>query len=326
MKKLITISILVLAIVTSLLAGTMAYYTTQVDIAAGSVTAKEFIFLSEEIQSFTVNEKIAPSESVQWSFRIMNYEDSLVTETRQYYKLIFDAGAAKGKLAIDPLVIRIKDMKGKLLGSIEGTGSFEYLGEFDHNPKKQSREFTVEMVWPADGTNDSAYAGSQFGTAVKVSGIASQAPFDGSGQPDEPAGPQEPEDPQKPEKPEESDYAKGIKIDYSTGNSWGKYQYTIKIRNLSDEVIEDWKLSFVLQQKIHQEPWNAKIAELDGSYVFTRPASDFNVSIQPGGEITFAGQFVGDSIMTPTHFRFKDKPVSEDDLTISLGSDKTWQD
>ena len=129
-KRIITISLLVLAILSSLLAGTMAYYTTSIEIAAGSVTAKEFIFLSEQIKTFTLNEKIAPSETVNWSFKVMNYDERAVTETAQYYKLTFDVKAAEGKKAIEPLLVIVKDENNNTLKKVKGTQSFEILDEF----------------------------------------------------------------------------------------------------------------------------------------------------------------------------------------------------
>ncbi len=290
MKKIITISLLILAIVSSLLAGTMAYYTTNLDIATGSVTAKEFIFLSEEVHSFQVNEKIAPSETVSWSFKVMNHDDlTAVTETEQYYKLTFDVTAADNKSAIEPLVVTVKDNGGHILYTVTGTAVFDLFDSFTLNGDNQTREYLVEMHWPADGTNDSAFAGSNFGTAIKVSAVASQVPFDGSGQPGEPEDPENPQDPDQPQ--DEHD----IRVTYEVTNQWKegtpqlpRFSASIKIENNSDQQINAWNLSFDLPGDRIPPLWGgySLIESPAGSYEISPPATN-NQSIPAGGSISF---------------------------------------
>lgn len=290
MKKTITISLLILAIVSSLLAGTMAYYTTNLDIATGSVTAKEFIFLSEEVQSFQVNEKIAPSETVSWSFKVMNHNLTAVTETEQYYKLTFDVTAADNKSAIEPLVVTVKDKGGHILYTVTGTAAFDLFDSFTLNGGNQTREYLVEMHWPADGTNDSAFAGSNFGTAIKVSAVASQAPFNGGGQPGEPEDPENPQDPDPDQPQDEHD----IRVTYEVTNQWKegtpqlpRFGANIIIENNSGQPIQEWKITFDLPNTQLLHFWNARHEVLSpDSHQFLHP-TEHHQDIPAGGSIDF---------------------------------------
>lgn len=303
MKRIITISLLILAIVSSLLAGTMAYYTTTVDnLATGSVTAKEFIFLSEAEQFFTVTEKIAPSETVRWSFKIMNHKGTAVTETEQYYKLTFDVTAAENKLAIDPLVVTVKDDGGNTLHSVTGTDVFNLFNSFTLNGEKQTREYFVEMHWPADGTNDSAYAGNKFGTAIKVSAVASQAPFNESGQPQDP---QNPEDPQNPDPGQPQD-ERDIRVTYQVTKRWNSgnpeqaqpyFEAEITIDNLSEQPIQNWNITFDLPNIQLENIWETRHDILSSdSHRFLHP-ENYNKDILAGSPVSFGynGQGTGES-------------------------------
>ena len=67
MKKTLTLLLLVLAITTSLIAGTMAYYTVTLDnLVQGEVVAKEFIFVEKAgQQTLSFSDKMAPGETVE---------------------------------------------------------------------------------------------------------------------------------------------------------------------------------------------------------------------------------------------------------------------
>ena len=287
MKRIITISLLVLAILSSLLAGTMAYYTTSIEIAAGSVTAKEFIFLSEQVKTFTLNEKIAPSETVNWSFKVMNYDEGAVTETAQYYKLTFDVKAAEGKKAIEPLLVIVKDENNNTLKNIKGTQTFDILDEFKSPGLKESREYSIEMIWPADGPNDSAYAGNGFGTVIQVSAVASQAPFtsegdagEGSEETEKPGeGTEEPGGEEQPGQTESD-----IGVTYQVRSTWVQGQTTpqfdalVTIQNNSNEEIKNWEITFDLpNDRIYQVGMGFRKNDLsssNGSYRIYHPQYD----------------------------------------------------
>lgn len=147
MKRLLLILILILAMACSMLCGTLAYYTTAIEPVTGSVTAKEFIFLSEEIETtFQKGIRIAPSETISWDFLVKNHQNDIVTGTDR--------------------------------GGITGQGTFAVDGEFLLSDIGQDQKYFVEMYWPESGLADMDYAGDSFGTTIKVSAVAQQIPFE----------------------------------------------------------------------------------------------------------------------------------------------------
>ncbi len=281
MKKLYVLS-LVLVMAISLVSGTLALYTTQIDnLASGSVTAKEFIFTGSGTDTFQQGVKIAPSETVRWQFGVKNYENGLITETDLYYKLTFTVKATEGKQAIAPLTVTVKDLSGNVLKSVTGTGSFDVLGSFPLSQTGQERQFTVELTWPADGDNDINYAGGGYGTTVRVDAAASQLPY--QEEPEQPTG--------------------DISVKYETTPAWTnggsgvyEYNYQITITNNSDRTIEDWKMSLSLTGDELRSGWRAKlISSSGGNYVFENPAYN-NTStddLLPGQSVTFGGPAYG---------------------------------
>ncbi len=317
MKKILPALLLILAIASSLLAGTIAYYTTSVDIAAGSVTAKEFIFLGDDSQSFTHNASIAPSETVDWSFTVKNYEDSLITETNQYYKLIFSVTGAEGKKPIEPLVVKVVDGTGKVRNSFTGPGNFEILDEFPLKTEGQSHSYRVVLHWPS-GNNDTAYAGNQYGSAVTVKAIASQVPFGST--PAEPVEPEETDpvetDPIDPEETGTSDYhvifIPGEVILESS--NLHRYKFKIIIQNNSTEDINGWELAFNLPETEHNLLDNAIRKNSDdttGHFIYTNPAN-YNKEMVAGESVSFGGHYISldGQVHTPEQVTVNGQPAT----------------
>lgn len=254
MKKVLITSILILAIISSLLAGTVSYYTTTIDVAAGSVTAKEFIFASEHKEnSFTKNTKIAPGESVKWSFQVMNHENGIITETDLYYKLTFTLNAADGKNAIVPVKANIRGSEdGSILATATHGQPASITDEFLVAVASQAKDYFVEIVWP-HGDNDSDYAGSSYGSAITVSAIASQLPFESETQPVEPEEPVEPGEPGEgegdPGPPNENgvvEVTHRIKTAIY-GTPADTFDFQIVLTNIGHEVIDsNWAFNFSL--------------------------------------------------------------------------------
>ncbi len=281
MKKAFVVLMLILAICSSLLAGTLASYTVTLDdMASGSVVGKEFIFLEDGTDTFQNDIKIAPTETITWQFAVKNFEGSLVTETDLYYDLTFDVMPTPGKSAIEPLIIRIKDMGGTVIDTVEGTGSVDVSGAFPLSATGQSASFTVEIFWPSNDEIDINYAGNNFGTTINVSAAASQLPL-GGGDP--------------PDPPEPSD----IEVLFQTGTPWqqggtDRYAFSITITNNTDEVITNWALEFLLAAEIYQV-WNAvddSAGLPGGQHRFLHPAT-WNQDIPAGGSVQFGGNAIG---------------------------------
>ncbi len=175
MKKALTIIALVLVISTSVIAGTLAMYTTSIDdLAQGSVVAKAFVMTEGGTDTFTQNVAIAPGETQDFKFSIKNYDGSIVSETAMALAIDVDVTAAQGKNLIAPLKISVEDASGNTVGSVTGSGLIEFDDEFALQAQGQEKTFTAVVTWPGDGSADIDYAGAEFGTALKVSVTGTQ--------------------------------------------------------------------------------------------------------------------------------------------------------
>ena len=175
MKKILIISALVLTLVTSVAAGTLANYTTALDnVANGSVTAKEFVLTGSGSDSFKKDVKIAPTETVSWQFSVKNFNGSTVSETAMDLAFNVDVKSSEGKKAIDPLVVSVLDEKGNVVGTQTGTGTIKFNDGFGLSDKGQTKTYTVKIEWPSNDKTDINYAGSGYGTAINVSVTGTQ--------------------------------------------------------------------------------------------------------------------------------------------------------
>ena len=175
MKKVLIIVALALVLTTSIIAGTLAMYTTSIDdLATGSVVAKEFVLLEDGTDSFTENIKIAPSETVDWQFGVKNYDGSVVSETAMALDFDVVVGAQDGKSMIDPLVVTVTDQDGNIVGTTTGSGLIEYSSQFALDANGQQKTYTVSVNWPSNDAVDINFAGPDYGAAVTVSVTGTQ--------------------------------------------------------------------------------------------------------------------------------------------------------
>ena len=305
---------LVLAITTSLIAGTMAYYTVTLDnLVQGEVVAKEFIFVEKEgQQTLSFSDKMAPGETVEWPFTVQNHKDGLVTETDMYYRLTFVVGATDGKQAIAPLAVTVNGQTVTLKD--DGTGTFITDGNFllQSPDNQQSDDHRIVLTWP-HGDNDSAYAGNNFGTTVTVNAVAQQVPFDEV----------EPETPEEPgteipggddeESGETEPITSDINVVYKITHAWKQgdpntpggyeFKYEIDIINNSNNDINNWQLSFKLENVIlvggdGTQIWNATISKEDEIYTIKEPSKEYNVTIESEETLSFGGLGNSDNSLT----------------------------
>jgi hypothetical protein len=185
MKKTLVIIALVLILSTSVIAGTLAMYTTTIDdFASGSVVAKEFVLLEGGTDTFTTDVKIAPSETVEWDFSVQNYNGAIVSETAMGLDFEIDVAAVTGKSMIDPLVVTVSDELGNPVcdelgnpvGPLTGSGTITFNDEFLLNAVGQEKTYTVTVSWPetSAGIDDIDFAGSNYAAAVTVSVTGTQ--------------------------------------------------------------------------------------------------------------------------------------------------------
>lgn len=282
MKKIVIFTALLLTILSSILAGTLASYTVTLDnMASGSVVGKEFIFMEDGTDTFSDNIKIAPAEKVTWQFGVKNYNGSTVTETDLHYDLTFEVGAAPGKTAIAPLTVTVKDKSGHVVNTVTGTGTIHVAKDFPLAAEGQSDAYKVEIYWP-DTDHDINYAGNNFGTSIKVSAVATQIPSGGITQ--------------EPDPTPHSD----VSVLFEDGTPWGgqgqpKYHNVrFTITNNSDKPITDWNIEFYYAEDIISI-WNARH---DYKNLTTRQnrilyPDQWHNSIGPGESVVFTGQVQG---------------------------------
>lgn len=174
MKKTLSIIALVLILSTSLIAGTLASYTTTIDnIAEGSVVAKEFILVEGGTDTFSNNIKIAPTETVNWQFSVKNYDDAVISETGMDLILAVDVLAENGKSVIAPLEVTVKNSNDHIVGALNSDGKIEFTDEFALSANGQEKIYTVSVNWPSNDS-DINFAGAEYGTVVKVSVTGTQ--------------------------------------------------------------------------------------------------------------------------------------------------------
>ncbi len=169
MKRLAFVAMLVLAIASSVTAGTLSSYTIAIDnLAHGSVTAKEFVLEPGQTNTISENVEIAPGETVEWKFSVQNHDGTVVSETAMDLDFTIDIDAAYGKSAIEPLKISITDENDNTLTKL-GTGTIKFFDEFKLSESKQEKIYTILIEWPLGVTDSIYYVGAEHGTSIKVS-------------------------------------------------------------------------------------------------------------------------------------------------------------
>ena len=175
MKKFLMTAFLILAVTTSIVAGSLALYTTRIDdLAEGSVVAKEFILVEGGVDTFVQNVKVAPGETNTWQFSVRNFDGALVSETAMDLAFKVDVKAAEGKEAIAPLTVTVTNDEGAVMGTaVTGTGTISFADIFPLTELGQENVYNVTVARPS-GEGDIAYAGSGFGTTIHAAVTGTQ--------------------------------------------------------------------------------------------------------------------------------------------------------
>lgn len=175
MKKVLLTIALVLVVSTSLIAGTLAMYTTTIDnLAEGSVAAKEFVLTEGGTDSFVKDVKIAPGETVTWQFSVKNYDGQTVSETAMALDMNVNVQATTGKSLVQPLTYTVTDQSGAVVGTATSSGLIKFSDEFALAAAGQEKTYTVSVNWPSNNAVDLSYAGAGYGTSVAVSVTGTQ--------------------------------------------------------------------------------------------------------------------------------------------------------
>lgn len=180
MKKVLITGALILAIASSMVAGTLATYTKTLAPITGEVAAKQFYIGTNE--TYFPNIKLAPSEKTEWSFNVVNFNDStksVVTEVDTDMTVSLNIAAIDGKQAIDGLHVSIYDENNNQLGTTvvkNGQMSFNVEKAFLANTKAtQSYKLVADWKNTFAGDNvDTLNAENNNSTSIAVTVTGTQ--------------------------------------------------------------------------------------------------------------------------------------------------------
>lgn len=174
MKKFILTVALVLAVVTSLVAGTMAAYTQQIDTSSGELSTKQFNIVSNTSDGFSEALKVAPGSSVTYRVEVTNSGE---VDTKLAMELSI-LGA--GKDQIDRLQIDVKDVQ--LIKTGEASAKSVKLGT-DKLAVGETAIVTFVVSWPYEDSDtaneldnaDMSSATSYIQVGINAVGLTSDA-------------------------------------------------------------------------------------------------------------------------------------------------------
>lgn len=149
MKKTLLMGAMALAIVTSMVAGTLAIYSKNFDFS-GNVAAKKFyVNASSQVESPDI--QIAPGETATWEFEVTNTDGTVISavDMATSIKVSLPAG-------FQDIAVVLKNSEGAVLGSgtADAAGMIEVNGaDFTANTARTDA-YTLEFTW--DGSKDDA--------------------------------------------------------------------------------------------------------------------------------------------------------------------------
>lgn len=182
MKKFILTVALVLAVVTSLVAGTMAAYTQQLDTASEAITTKTFSIKGSMSDNFTKAIEIAPGETVEYKLEIKN-DGEVNAKLNMKAAIVAAAGDEIDGLKLEVVSVeKITDgdvIDGKSVNFTTGDGKNDML------KVGETAKVTLKVTWVYandDATNakdnaDMEKASSQLNVTVNAIGLASTTTY-----------------------------------------------------------------------------------------------------------------------------------------------------
>ena len=181
MKKFVLTVALVLAVVTSLVAGTMAAYTQQLDTTSEAITTKTFSIKGNMSDSFSEAIKVAPGETIEYKVEIKN--DG---EVNAKLNVGVEILAADGD-EIDGLVLKIESVeKIAVDGTTVKSADLSTEDAKDSMLKKgETAKVTFSITWKyaddaetnAQDNADMLNASSLVKVSVNATGLASDTTY-----------------------------------------------------------------------------------------------------------------------------------------------------
>lgn len=146
MKKTLIISTLVLAIATSIVAGTLAIYNKTLDFG-GNVTAKTFDI--RETQNETLDIKLAPSESDSWNFTLTNTDNNgNATEVDMETSVVVSLPAEFADVSVELFVVNADGSKTSAgAGVVNGSTTTFANPSFSEAGVATSVDYEMVFTW-----------------------------------------------------------------------------------------------------------------------------------------------------------------------------------
>lgn len=163
MKKTFTIILLALIVATSLITGTLAVYSVEApEINSGDIIAKQFVFTAAGNQNFASNVSIAPTENVQKTFTVANFNGNVVTQTAMNVTITV---SVEGE--IEPLTIVVTGDEGI---EIVNNGKTSVITFTLAANEAVTKTFNVKVLWNSTN-NDTQYMGKASSISVSASAV-----------------------------------------------------------------------------------------------------------------------------------------------------------
>lgn len=169
MKKTLLMGAMALAIVTSMVAGTLAVYSKNFNFE-GNVSAKKFyVDASSEVANPDIT--IAPNETASWEFEVTNTDGTIVSAVDMSTNITVTLPNG-----FKDINATLKDAEGNVLGTgvANNNGTININGADFTAATPKTDKYTLEFHWngSADNANDTALgeAGTSSGFTVTVTG------------------------------------------------------------------------------------------------------------------------------------------------------------
>lgn len=156
MRKSVRILILVLMLFTSMTAGTLAVYTSRIDLVPVTIAAKRFVLGVNQGGQDEFTLQIGPGELISYQFEVTNENaDNEVSEVDM--DLNINADFSQIRASLPDIEIKLM-MGGQQVASVNASGSLSYSGnQLFHASQAKSVQFSLTFYW-----NDAQGSGTLF--------------------------------------------------------------------------------------------------------------------------------------------------------------------
>ncbi|MEG2187086.1 MAG: hypothetical protein RR085_07160 [Clostridia bacterium] len=175
-KKTLLMTLLVLAIVTALSAGTLAVYTSTVDVTTDDITAKTFFINAKknEVKQFVA--KMAPGEKISYAFDVSNAEGGAVSEVPLIVSTVLDVKDDFYKVFPGAEITMRQNTNAETRVYSATSKPDALVTKMPLQAQAQTQSWILDIYWPADGDNaaHTAQQGQISVSPIKISVTGTQ--------------------------------------------------------------------------------------------------------------------------------------------------------